>query len=382
MGSNTFGRYFRVTTWGESHGPAVGCVIDGCPAGLVISEEEINHALLQRAPGRSTHVSLRKEEDRVQILSGVFEGKTTGTPLSLLIQNKDVDSSPYEATKELLKPGHAQFTYLKKYKTFDFRGGGRASARETACRVAAGAIAEKFLTSFLGIKIISYLKSVHTIVIESIYEEYETLVDSVEKSRIFCPEPEKEEAIIKVIEEARREGDSLGGCVECQVLHVPAGIGSPIYEKIEALLASAMMSIPASKAFEIGEGIRAACMKGSEHNDAFYKDRNEIKTKTNHAGGCLGGITTGMPLLFRTYFKPPSSIRIPQQTVDLAGNTREFSLSENARHDPTVVIRAVPVVRAMSALTIMDAVLASRMYAPLEDNFIPLLSIQSSICTR
>lgn len=334
MASNRFGTHFSIITWGESHGPAIGCVIDGCPAGVRITEEEINHALALRRPGTNELVSTRAEPDQVQILSGLFEGKSTGAPISLLILNKDADPSKYEPMKDLYRPGHANFTYLQKYGLFDWRGSGRASARETAARVAAGAIALKLLQS-VGIEILASLKSIGGI--------------------------EDEEQRVKALEAAKEAGDSLGGVVECVAQNVPIGLGDPIYEKIEAKLAFAMMSLPASKAFEIGEGIEASSMKGSVHNDLFARKDDKISTLSNHAGGCLGGITTGLPLIFRVHFKPASSINIEQKTVALTGEEKSYKLPEGSRHDPCVAIRAVPVVKAMCALVLADCYLANRL---------------------
>lgn len=303
---NSFGQLFRITTWGESHGKAIGVVIDGCPAGLEISEEEINRELARRAPGKTPDTSLRKESDQAEILSGIFEGKTTGTPISILIPNRDADPSKYEPIKHLVRPGHANATYLKKYGIFDYRGGGRASARETACRVAAGAIAKKFLSHY-GIRIEARL---------------------IEKGEIV-------------------EGDSAGGIIEARVEGVPAGLGEPVYQKMEAVLAQAMLSLPASKGFEIGAGFEAARMRGSEHN--------RLPT-----GGTLGGITDGEPLIFRVAFKPTSSIDKPQDTLTLSGEKATFSLPEGSRHDPCVAIRAVPIVESMCALVLADALLVNR----------------------
>jgi len=303
---NSFGQIFRITTWGESHGKAIGVVIDGCPPGLEISEEEINLELAKRAPGKQPHTSPRKESDRAEILSGVFEGKTTGTPISIIIPNRDADSSKYEPIKHLVRPGHANYTYLKKYGIFDYRGGGRASARETACRVAAGAIAKKFLSQF----------GVH-----------------VEASLLERGEIE--------------EGDSAGGVIEGRVEGVPVGLGEPVYQKMEAVLAQAMLSLPASKGFEIGEGFGAAKMRGSDHNQ-------------RPTGGTLGGITDGEPLVFRVAFKPTSSIAKPQETKTLTGEKAVLTLPKGSRHDPCVAIRAVTVVESMSALVLADAILMNR----------------------
>ncbi|MCC5832638.1 MAG: chorismate synthase [Chlamydiales bacterium] len=300
---NSFGQIFRITTWGESHGKAIGVVIDGCPAGLEISEEEINAELARRAPGKQKHTSQRKEPDHAEILSGFFEGKTTGTPISILIPNRDVDTSKYEPIKDLVRPGHANAAYLKKYGIFDWRGGGRASARETACRVAAGAVAKKLLRSY-GVHVEARL---------------------IERGEI-------------------EEGDSAVGVVEGRVEGVPAGLGEPVYQKMEAVLAQAMLSLPASKGFEIGEGFAAARMRGSDHN-------------LRPTGGTLGGITDGEPLFFRVAFKPTSSIAKPQETTTLSGERATFMLPEGSRHDPCVAIRAVPVVESMCALVLADALL-------------------------
>ena len=333
MGSNTFGTIFKITTWGESHGRSVGVVLDGCPAGIEISENEINKVLAKRAPGNSPYTSPRKEEDTVQILSGVFEGKTTGAPISMLIQNNNVDSSKYEPIKDLLRPGHANFTYLEKYGIFDYRGGGRASARETACRVAAGAIASKFLSAY-GIEIQAGIKQIGHL--------------------------EDPDEMLALLERTQAEGDSLGGVVEFTALGVPPGLGDPVYEKLEARLGYAMMSLPASKGFEIGSGFSSASMKGSEHNDRFIQVSNKVATESNYAGGVLGGISTGMPIVGRVAFKPASSIKKALKTVNTDGEEALFQLPEGSRHDPCVAIRAVPVVEAMVALVLADAVLLNR----------------------
>lgn len=326
MASNSFGTIFRITTWGESHGKAIGVVIDGCPSGLPITEEEINLALAKRAPGKNPLTSPRKEPDCAEILSGVFEGITTGAPISIIIYNCDADSSKYESTKHLLKPGHANFTYLEKYGIFDYRGGGRSSARETACRVAAGAIAKKFIES-QGIKISAQL--------------------------------ENSEKLEQLIELAKQSGDSIGGVVQFTA-HLPSGLGDPVYEKLEANLSHAMMSMPASKGFEIGSGFGASSMLGSTHNDTFIHENDQVKTNTNHSGGTLGGISNGMPVYGRVAFKPTSSILQKQDTLNLDKQSATFQLPEGSRHDPCVAIRAVPVVEAMLALVIADSLLLNR----------------------
>ncbi len=352
MGSNSFGTLFRMTSWGESHGSSIGCVIDGCPAGVELSGEDIQRALNARLPGRNSLVSARKEKDQVEILSGVFEGITTGCPIALLINNEDQDSSKYEPIKELLRPGHANFTYLQKYGIFDFRGGGRASARETACRVAAGAVAEKLLDT-VGVKVVSYLKACGSY--SSI--EQAQMGDAVVRPLLFCLTNSDEEEMQAEIEKAKDAGDSVGGVVECVAFNVPVGLGDPIFEKVEAKLASAMMSLPAAKAFEIGDGIVAAQLLGSQHNDLFCSQDGKISCSTNHAGGVLGGITNGMPLIVRTHFKPASSIQKEQATVDMTGKTQKLVYPEGSRHDPCVAIRAVPVCKAMSLLVLADCYL-------------------------
>lgn len=358
MASNSFGTLFRITTWGESHGPAIGVVIDGCPSNLPLSEKDIQSELDRRSPGKSPYTSPRKEDDQVQILSGVFEGVTTGAPISLIIWNKDAKSSSYHPIKDLLRPGHANFTYLAKYGVFDYRGGGRASARETACRVAAGAIAKKIL-SFFSIETIAYIKEIGGIGFSDIdTSDLPFLKKATQASPIFCPDSSKAASIITLLEKEQKEGDSLGGIVECQTFGLPIGLGDPVYEKLEAILAKGILSIPASKGIEFGEGFHSAKMRGSEHNDCFIKDSTgKIITKTNHAGGTLGGISTGMPLIFKTVFKPPSSIKKEQKTVTLEGIEETLQLPPNSRHDPCIAIRAVPVVEAMTALSLVDALL-------------------------
>ncbi len=347
MASNSFGNIFRITTFGESHGKAIGVVIDGCPAGLEISDDEINMELALRAPGRSDFTSPRKEPDQGEILSGVFEGKTTGAPICFLIRNRDADSSKYEAIKDLVRPGHANYTYIQKYGIFDYRGGGRASARETACRVAAGAVAKKLLAHY-NIAVGAYIKQIGSIEAEIDFTTVAELRAATYNDSIYCPDPKASLAMKALIDEVKAEGDSLGGIVECRAEGVPPGLGDPVYEKLEAQLAAAMMSLPATKGFEIGSGFRASSMKGSLHNEATY------------AGGTLGGIASGMPLVTRCAFKPTSSIKKPQETVDLEGNKKPFVLPEGSRHDPCLSIRAVPIVEAMTALVLVDALLMNR----------------------
>lgn len=327
MASNSFGSLFRITTWGESHGKAIGVVIDGCPAGLELSLEDILLELKRRAPGQTPYTSPRKEEDLAEIYSGVFEGKTTGAPISIIIFNRDADSSKYEPIKHLLRPGHANFTYLQKYGIFDYRGGGRASARETACRVAAGAVAKKLL-AHEGVQIRAFIEN----------------------------ENELKEQILA----AKEAGDSIGGVVSFEVLHLPDSLGDPIYEKLEANLAKAMLSLPATKGFEIGLGFEAAAYRGSASNDLYALENGKVITKSNHAGGTLGGISTGMPLVGKVAFKAASSIKIPQETLNFEGVQERLELPEGSRHDPCVALRAIPVVEAMLALVLADSLLMNR----------------------
>lgn len=333
-------------------------MIDGCPAGISLTQEEIQIAVSLRSPGKSSCTSPRIETDQIEILSGVFEGKTTGTPLSILIPNRDADSSKYDPIKELLRPGHANYTYFEKYGIFDYRGGGRASARETACRVAAGAVAKKLL-DHVGINLIAYLKQVGSVRANIAIEDFSLLRQLREQSSLFCPDLEATNQMISAIEKAKEEGDSLGGIVEFCAHSVPIGLGDPVYEKLEANLAHAMMGIPATKGFEIGSGFQAAVMHGSDHNDLFYL-ADSIKTKSNHAGGILGGISNGMPIIGRVAFKPPSSIKKAQKTVSKSGEETTLQFPEGSRHDPCVAIRAVPVVESMVALVLADHLLLNR----------------------
>lgn len=360
MASNFFGQIFRITTFGESHGKAIGVVIDGCPAGLSITKEEIDLELNLRRPGKSPYTSPRAEMDEVDILSGIFQDKTTGAPIALLVWNKDADSSKYEEIKELLRPGHANFTYLEKYGIFDYRGGGRSSARETVARVAAGAVAKKFLAHF-NIEICAFVAEIGAIPIDVSDLNISELRNKTLANPLFCPDEEASKKMGNAIEMAKSEGDSLGGIIQAMA-HLPAGLGDPVYGKLEANLASAMLSLPAAKGFEIGSGFAAARMKGSEHNDAFDIDEEgRVTTATNFAGGTLGGISTGRPLAFRVAFKPTSSIPKPQKTVDIHGERQTFKLPEGSRHDPCIAIRAVPIIEAMTALVLADALLLNRL---------------------
>ncbi len=301
MAANSFGTIFRITTWGESHGKAIGVVIDGCPAGLELNDDDINVELEKRAPGRSPYTTPRKEADIGEIMSGVFEGKTTGAPISIVIRNNDADSSKYAPIKDLMRPGHANFTYLEKYGIFDYRGGGRSSARETAARVAAGSVAKKFLAHY-GIFVCAYIKQIGKIEANINISDVKALTEATYQDPVFCPDPAASLEMIAAIEAAKQEGDSLGGIIEFMATGLPVGLGDPIYLKMEATLANAMMSLPATKGFELGSGFKAVTMKGSEHNDEFIVNQGRIETKTNFAGGTLGGISTGMPLIGRVAF--------------------------------------------------------------------------------
>lgn len=360
MASNSFGEIFKITTWGESHGRAIGVVIDGCPAGLELNEEILNNDLKRRAPnGNNPYTTTRCESDKAEIYSGMFEGKTTGAPISIIIKNQDADSSKYEPIKKILRPGHANYTYLNKYGCFDYRGGGRASARETAARVAAGAVAKALLKHY-EIFICAYIHAIGEHNIANIKDDIIPLSRARDESPVFCPDKIAAEKMMNAIEYAKTQGDSLGGVVSFVTSRLPIGLGSPIYDKLEAVLAKAMLSIPASKGFAIGEGFYAAQMLGSTHNDEFIDNNGEVALKSNHAGGTLGGISTGEPLHGQVAFKPTSSINKKQQSVNLNGDDCEFKLPVGSRHDPCVAIRAVPVVEAMLALSLADAVLMNR----------------------
>lgn len=347
--SNTFGTLFRITTWGESHGKAIGVVVDGCPAGLELDETDIQKELDKRAPGQSEVMSQRKEADKVEILSGIFQGKTTGMPILMLIYNKDVDSSKYEKIKYLLRPGHADFTYQIKYKHRDYRGGGRSSARETAARVAAGAIAKELLKKY-GIEVIAYVKEISGIKAEKInYNE-------IYKNNVRCPDKIAAKKMEQAILKAKGEGDSVGGICEIVALNVPAGLGKPIYNKLESDLGSAILGINAVKGIEFGSGFELARMKGSQSNDEFIVKNNKIVTKTNHHGGILGGISTGMPIVMRAVVKPASSILKKQKTVNYKTMKQE-TISVEGRHDPATIVRFPPIAEAMTAIVLADHML-------------------------
>ncbi|MGL5879704.1 MAG: chorismate synthase [Xenococcaceae cyanobacterium] len=354
---NTFGHLFRITTFGESHGGGVGVVIDGCPPLLEISEAEIQVELDRRKPGQSKITTPRKEEDICEILSGVFEGKTTGTSIAILVRNKDARSQDYNEMAVKYRPSHADATYDAKYGIRTWQGGGRSSARETIGRVAAGAIAKKILARIAGVEIVAYVKRIKDI--EAAIDPSTVNLEQVESNIVRCPDPECAQKMIELIDSIRKEKDSLGGVVECVVRNVPKGLGEPVFDKLEADLAKAVMSLPATKGFEIGSGFAGTTMTGSEHNDEFYVDENgETRTVTNRSGGVQGGISNGENILMRIAFKPTATIGKEQKTVTREGE--ETLLAAKGRHDPCVLPRAVPMVEAMVALVLCDHLLRDR----------------------
>jgi chorismate synthase len=351
---NTFGHLFRVTTFGESHGGGVGVVIDGCPPRLEISTEEIQFELDRRRPGQSKITTPRKEADCCEILSGMFEGKTTGTPISILVRNQDQRSHDYDEMAVKYRPSHADATYDAKYGIRNYQGGGRSSARETIGRVAAGAIAKAILRQAAGVEIIGYVKRIKEL--EGAINPETVTLEQVESNIVRCPDGEAAERMISLVEHFRDQGDSLGGVVECVARHVPKGLGMPVFDKLEADLAKAVMSLPATKGFEIGSGFAGTLMAGSEHNDEFYTDeQGNIRTATNRSGGIQGGISNGETILIRIAFKPTATIRKEQKTVTKAGDA--VMLAAKGRHDPCVLPRAVPMVEAMVALVLCDHLL-------------------------
>ena len=347
MAANTFGTLFRLTTFGESHGTAIGGIVDGCPAGIPFDIDFVQSQLDRRKPGQSHITTTRSEDDQVEILSGVFEGRTTGTPIGFIIKNKDQRSKDYDSLKDIYRPGHADFTYQAKYGTRDYRGSGRASARETASRVVGGAIA-KMILHRLGIDIIAYVSRVH--MIETLKNYDELNLAKIDDSIIRCPDEEAAQKMIALIEKTRNDGDSLGGTITCVCKEVPAGLGEPVFDKLHATLGHAMLSINAVKAFEIGDGLASTFKKGSEHNDSI---RDGIQS--NHDGGIQGGISNGKDIVFHVAFKPVSTISKVQTTTNKDGQNVEFSAE--GRHDPCVLPRAVPIVEAMAALVLIDALL-------------------------
>ncbi len=352
MAGNSLGKNFRITTFGESHGGALGVVIDGCPAGLALDEDAIRADLDRRRPGQSTLVSPRKEADAFEIVSGYFEGRTLGTPLTFLFRNSDADDRTYAAMKDLYRPSHADFTYAAKYGHRDWRGGGRASARETVGRVAAGAVARQVLAA-RGVEVVAWVDAVGPI--DAGFDGVVTRA-LVEQSAVRCPDPARAAEMEALIRQVRAEGDTVGGVVRARATGVPAGWGEPVFEKLEALLASAMLGLPAAKGFTSGSGFQGARMRGSAHNDAFYTDEHgRVRTRTNRSGGVQGGISNGMPVEIAVAFKPVATIFQPQETLDTLG--RPAVIEPRGRHDPCVVPRAVPMVEAMMALVLVDVAL-------------------------
>jgi chorismate synthase len=347
MAGSTFGTIYKVHTFGESHGNAIGGVVDGVPANVELDLELIQHELDRRKPGQSAIVTQRKESDKVKFLSGIFEGKTTGSPIGFTIPNGDQRPGDYETYKDVFRPSHADFTYSKKYGHRDHRGGGRSSARETACRVVAGAIAKQILSA-QGITFQAYVDQVGPI---KLTEDEILTADflTTELNPVRCPHPRKAEEMEALIRQIRKEGDTIGGCVRCEIYNVPPGLGEPVFDKLHAELGKAMLSINAAKGFEYGSGFAGAEMKGSDHNDTWIEGE---KTLTNFSGGIQGGISNGMPIYFRVAFKPVATIILPQETMDIESNM--VTLTGQGRHDPCVVPRAVPIVEAMAAMVILD----------------------------
>ena len=347
---NSFGKIFSISTWGESHGPSVGVVIDGCPPMLPLTQAEVQADLDRRRPGQSDITTPRKEADAVEFLSGLFEGRTTGHPIAMLVRNSDARPEAYAEMRESFRPSHADFTYTAKYGFRDHRGGGRSSARETIGRVAAGAVARKILQLAGEIEIRAFVTQIHDIVAPAV-TKFPTLAQ-VEASAVRCPHPATAAKMISRIKQVRAKGDSVGGVIECRVRGVPAGLGEPVFDRLEADLAKAMLSLPATKGFEIGSGFAGARLKGSQHNDVYVTKRGKVGTLTNRSGGIQGGISNGEEIVFRVAFKPTATILQPQKTVDVSG--AETELLARGRHDPCVLPRAVPIVEAMAALVLVD----------------------------
>jgi chorismate synthase len=349
---NTIGRLYTLTSFGESHGEALGGVIDGCPAGIPLSEEEIQHELNRRRPGQSSVTTSRTEEDRVEILSGIFEGVTTGSPIGFIVRNKDQRSRDYDAIKDLFRPSHADYTMQEKYGVRDYRGGGRSSAREHVVRVVGGAVARQVLKR-LGVSIYGYTSQVGPIALKESYHEFN--LEETENNVVRCPDSVVAREMELFIRKVQEEHDSVGGVVSCVIRGVPVGVGEPVFDRFQARLGYYMMGINAAKGFEYGEGFHAASMRGSEHNDTFVMENGQVRTLANHAGGILGGITSGEDIYFRVAFKPVATIGREQQTVNRFGE--EVTFVAQGRHDSCVVPRAVPVVEAMAAMLVLDMML-------------------------
>lgn len=352
---NSFGTLFRIHTFGESHGPALGVTIDGCPAGLVIDTDFIQSELDRRKPGQSRITTQRKEADEFEILSGVFEGIATGTPISILIRNQDQKSKDYSHIADKFRPSHADYTFHAKYGVRDYRGGGRSSARETVARVAAGAIAKLFLAQ-QGITATSYVSQVGSLKLNKTYQELD--LSKTEDNIIRCPDPEVAEQMIALIDETRKNRDTIGGIITGVIQGVPAGLGEPVFDKLNAEIGKAMLGINAVKGFEYGSGFEGVTLNGSEHNDAFYTENGVVKTRTNYSGGIQGGISNGQDIYFNVAFKPVATIMMDQESINTAGES--VTVTGKGRHDPCVVARAVPIVDAMAALVIADYLLISK----------------------
>tara|TARA_Y100000996_G_scaffold131454_1_gene99936 strand:+ start:1842 stop:2921 length:1080 start_codon:yes stop_codon:yes gene_type:complete len=353
---NIFGQSFKITTWGESHGDAVGVIIDGCPPGLEISIEEIQNELDRRKPGQSEISTQRKEGDRAEITSGVFEGQTLGTPISIIVWNTDAKGKDYEHMKDVFRPSHADYSYQAKYGIRNWKGGGRASARETIGRVAAGAIAQKLLKQMFDTDIRAYVSRIHNISSEEITHELTT--EEIESNIVRCPDPIAADRMIDAIKSARKNGDSLGGIVNAVIYRAPVGLGEPVFDKLEADLAKGILSIPACRGFEVGSGFDGTYMTGSEHNDQFFIENGNIRTSTNNSGGIQGGISNGENIIISAAFKPTATIMKTQNTVDVFGN--QVELQGRGRHDPCVLPRAVPIVESMVSLVLLDHALRHR----------------------
>jgi chorismate synthase len=352
---NTFGKLFKITTFGESHGLALGVTIEGCPAGLKIDENKIIAEMQRRKPGQSKITTQRKEEDEIQIMSGIFEGMTTGTPIGIVIKNSDQKSKDYSHIADKFRPSHADYTYFEKYGVRDYRGGGRSSARETAARVAAGAIAKQLLAT-KGITIEAYVSQTGSLKLEKSYLEMD--LSRAEENIVRCPDPEMAERMIELIDNVRKDRDTIGGVVSCVIKNTPPGIGEPVFDRLHAELGKAMLSINAVKGFEYGSGFEGVKMRGSEHNDQFIQEGEKVITLTNHSGGIQGGISNGSDIYFSVAFKPVATIMQDQDSINEAGE--KVVVSGKGRHDPCVVPRAVPIVEAMAALVIADYILLSK----------------------
>ena len=355
MASNSFGHLFRLTTFGESHGLSIGGVVDGCPAGLGIDLDFINNELAKRRPGQSAIVTQRKEEDEVEIISGIFEGKTTGASIGFVIKNNNQKSQDYTHIKDSFRPSHADYTYYKKYGNRDYRGGGRSSARETACRVVGGAIA-KLLLTYYQIDITAYVYQVGDVKILKDYHELD--FSKIESNNVRCPDKMIAAAMESKIKAVRKSGDTIGGCIKCVIQNVPVGIGAPVFDKLQADIGKAMLGINAVKGFEYGSGFSSVTMKGSEHNDLFQSEDTLVTTKTNNSGGIQGGISNGEDIYFNVAFKPVATIMQSQESLDKDGN--KVIVEGKGRHDPCVVPRAVPIVESMAALVIADHLLRNK----------------------